>query len=252
MKNSRLDYKKYKIYLNSESHAEETIRLDSCKREPDTVKWIENLTSDSILYDIGANTGSYSLISASQKLIKKEIKSESFKNNKKISVVSIEPHPGNYISLIKNIYMNKFHELIMPLNIAVGKEDNIGFLNHWDGMPAKHPYKLIEAGSSGHQLNNTESEENRIFKPLAVQPIISLTLDMIVKLTNLIPTAIKIDVDGIEHEIIQGMKETLENDNLKTILIEVNKKEDQIKNILIKNDFKLTDICKHNNMIFER
>lgn len=64
-----LDYSKYKIYLNCESHAEKTIRIHSCKREPDTVKWIENLPPKSVLFDIGANTGSYSLIAAAQNII---------------------------------------------------------------------------------------------------------------------------------------------------------------------------------------
>mgnify|MGYP001991772396 CR=1 FL=1 len=36
------------------------------------------------------------------------------------------------------------------------------------------------------------------------------------------PSLIKIDVDGIEHLILRGAKNTLENDSLKSIFIEVN------------------------------
>ena len=253
MKELLLDYPKYKIYINGESHAEKTIRINSCKREPDTVKWIENFPNKSILFDIGSNTGAYSLIAASQNLLNtnKKLKKKSF-NSSKISVVAIEPHPGNYISLIKNIYYNNFQNIIIPLNNAISSKNEIGFLNHWDGKPARHPYELMDPGSSGHQLNNTETENNDIFKPLATQPILSLSLDKLSELMNMVPTAVKIDVDGIEVEIINGMKNILENKKLKSILIEVNNKEDLIKDTLFKKGFKLKTISNHNNMIFER
>ena len=37
-----------------------------------------------------------------------------------------------------------------------------------------------------------------------------------------IPTMIKIDVDGIEHLILAGAKETLRNPICKTVLVEIN------------------------------
>ena len=37
-----------------------------------------------------------------------------------------------------------------------------------------------------------------------------------------LPNYIKIDVDGIEHKIINGANKTLDNENLKSILIELN------------------------------
>lgn len=138
------------------------------------------------------------------------------------------------------------------MNNAICSKNEIGFLNHWDGKPAKHPYGLMDPGSSGHQLNNRESELNDNFTPLAIQPILSLSLDKLSDLMNLVPSAIKIDVDGIELEIINGMKKVLKNPKLKTILIEVNKNENLIKEILFENGFKLKLVSAHNNMIFER
>jgi len=43
-----LDYDKQDIYLYISSNAEKNIRLKSCKREPQTVDWIENLPDESV------------------------------------------------------------------------------------------------------------------------------------------------------------------------------------------------------------
>ena len=49
-----------------------------------------------------------------------------------------------------------------------------------------------------------------------------------------IPDYIKIDVDGIEHLILEGGKETLKNKKIKSILIEINENFEDQKNRLIK------------------
>ena len=38
----KLDYDKYPIYINCENETELMTRLNSCKREPDTVNWVES------------------------------------------------------------------------------------------------------------------------------------------------------------------------------------------------------------------
>ena len=38
----------------------------ACRKEPDTVRWIEEYLSEGdVFYDIGANVGAYSLVAAS-------------------------------------------------------------------------------------------------------------------------------------------------------------------------------------------
>ena len=46
-----------------------------------------------------------------------------------------------------------------------------------------------------------------------------------------LPDHIKIDVDGLEHRVVEGMSETLRHPGLKTVLIEIN--FDNPKNIAI-------------------
>ena len=54
-----------------------------------------------------------------------------------------------------------------------------------------------------------------------------------------IPDYIKIDVDGIEHLILQGGKNTLKNKKIKSVLVEVNEKfnEQKIKVNQLMNSF---------------
>src|SRR4051794_19540475 len=58
-----LDYEPASIELVGATKQERK-RRNSVRKEPFTVKWIESLPTDTVLYDIGANVGAYSLIGA--------------------------------------------------------------------------------------------------------------------------------------------------------------------------------------------
>ena len=57
------------------------------------------------------------------------------------------------------------------------------------------------------------------------------------------PQHIKIDVDGSEYKIIEGMKKTLKDKRLKSVLIEISSEDDykKIYTMFTKLDFKLKD-----------
>ena len=74
----------------------------------------------------------------------------------------------------------------------------------------------------------------------------SFNADSLVKYLNLPkPNALKIDVDGIEHLILEGAEKMLEYPELKTILIEVNEnysfQKNKIEKILNNKNWKLTN-----------
>jgi hypothetical protein len=56
-----------------------------------------------------------------------------------------------------------------------------------------------------------------------VQGAVSATLDdLVANNTMPVPTHIKIDVDGFEHKVIHGARQTLCDSSVKTLLIEIN------------------------------
>ena len=61
----QLDYSRRDIFLHIESDFEYLVRRRSCKKEPETVQWLEaSLHPGDVLYDVGANIGAYSLVAS--------------------------------------------------------------------------------------------------------------------------------------------------------------------------------------------
>ena len=57
----KMDYSEGDIFLDVSSSMEYRVRLYSCRREPETVNWIETFFEEKdVFYDIGANVGAYS------------------------------------------------------------------------------------------------------------------------------------------------------------------------------------------------
>jgi FkbM family methyltransferase len=230
----KLDYDKHPIYINCENETELNTRLNSCKREPDTVNWVESFEINSIFFDIGANIGAYSLIAASTK--------------KNIQVFAFEPHSYNFTTLVSNIYENKFSNTITPINMGVSNISLLSTLYHWDKYP------LGESGSSGHQLNNIHDHEGLEFNPIFQQSILSISIDNFIREYNIHPNYIKIDVDGIEKLIIQGMTNLIMNQNsLISILVECNGDSGIfIDNFMNCAGFKKTIHSRNNNILYTK
>jgi len=180
----RLDYDKFPVYLH------DNIRLASCRKEPGTIKWIEGFKKTDVVFDIGANVGAYSLIMAhyAQK------------------VFAVEPSVFTFGTLIKNIHTNKASNII-PLNIALSQKSEL--LNF--------AYSSVELGSSSHGLEGTVL--NEAFK----QSILAFSLDNLVDEFNIgVVHHVKLDVDGIEFEILKGARKVLGNPGFKSLSVEVN------------------------------
>ena len=61
----RLDFPDCDIWIRAESPAEKNWRARSCAKEPWTVDWLRgNVRPDEVLYDIGANVGTFALVAA--------------------------------------------------------------------------------------------------------------------------------------------------------------------------------------------
>ena len=206
-----LDYSKRKLTLVVSSQVSFQ-RLNSCKKEPETVTWIcSNLEPSGVFYDIGANTGSYSLVAAT--LLNNEGR-----------VVSFEPVPSTFIELCQNIQINGMSNSITPINIPLSEENSISKfgLNSFMGGVGMH------MGIS-KELMHSNSDQT-IFHYL----VKTQTLDSVVKEFELpLPSIMKIDVDGPEFQILKGASNVLKNNKLKSLQIEIDQVNQPISEIVL-------------------
>lgn len=166
-------------------------------KEPDTIEWIRSFGKGEVLFDIGANVGSYSLYAA-------------LRGTK---VFALEPESQNYALLNQNIHLNNLSHTVMALNIALNNQSKLGHLHIQNFVP----------GAALHNLNSNRDYNKKEFLPVFRQGVLSLTLDDLISQYDLeIPDHLKIDVDGGERSIIDGASKTLAHPKLKSVLIELN------------------------------
>jgi FkbM family methyltransferase len=196
-------------------------------KEPETLDWIDIISEGSVLWDIGANIGLYSVYAAKRRNCR---------------VFAFEPSVFNLEILARNLFLNNLQErvTIMPLALSdqLGPNQMRMTTTKWGGALSTFGKDI---GWDGHQIRNKFEF-----------PTFGLTMDQAVSLLGLpIPDYIKMDVDGIEHFILLGGPETL--NQIKSILVEVNDNfEDQAKrtcHLLEKADLKL--IAKNHSELLE-
>ncbi|MFM9002127.1 MAG: FkbM family methyltransferase [Acidimicrobiaceae bacterium] len=167
--------------------------LDVERLEPDTLSWIDEMSEGSMLWDIGANVGGYSIYAAI---------------SKETNVYAFEPSPFNLEFLARNIWLNNLEDKITVIPIALSE------------FASKAPFvmKRIEWAGSGSSFfeSETANYDNKNFK----YNTISLPADRLLEIFNIpFPNYLKLDVDGIEALILSGAKEVLSRTT--SVLVEV-------------------------------
>ncbi|WP_395043416.1 FkbM family methyltransferase [Flavobacterium sp.] len=141
------------------------------------------LRSEDTFLDIGANLGHYSLIAS---------------GISKARSIAIEPIPSTFVKLEKQININNLNQLVFPFNIGLSNEvSNLFFSSDNQDM--------------NHIVNS--NYPNAIQIPVSTIDLISL---------NETIALIKMDVEGYEKFVLNGASKTLQNTNLKAIIIELN------------------------------
>jgi FkbM family methyltransferase len=198
-------------------------------KEPETLEWIDSFNSKdkTIFWDIGANVGLYSIYNA-------------LKNNNS-NTISFEPSSSNLRVLSRNISINGLENKIkifpMPLTNIQNK-----FLQMSEG-------DFIEGGAL-NSFGEKFDFEGKEFKSEMRYCLFGTTINYLLDNNILeVPDYIKIDVDGIEHLILEGANNFLSNPKIKSLSVEINERfEDQynkVLNIMTNNNFKILH-KKHN------
>lgn len=196
-----LDCSEHEIYLHVDSKLELQNRIYSCRKEPMTVEWLKSeLCCGDVFYDVGANVGAYALFAA------KSI-------NGQAKVYAFEPSYMNFNQLCRNIILNNCQNSITPLLIPLCKKT---YLNQFH-------YENMEVGGSLHSFSRAIDYKAEKFDPKASLSIIGFSIDDLINIPGMeMPNLIKLDVDGLERDILLGGKQVLMHEGLRSLLIEIN------------------------------
>lgn len=193
----RLDYPDAEIWIRVTSNMERRFRARNCEKEPWTVQWLEeHVHPREVVYDIGANVGTFTLIAA--------IARGAF-------VVAFEPGYANFARLCENISLNECSDRVVPVPLPLA--DTNGLI--W------FVYRTVEPGESRHRIKRWKLGR-RPKGGQAEQAMCGIRLDDARAQFTLPPPAhIKLDVDGAELRVLRGAVDTLRLGRLRTLLIEV-------------------------------
>ena len=162
--------------------------------EPETIRWIRDYIKDEErLWDIGANIGFFSLCAAVRNA----------------RVYAFEPFARSFMSLVKNVELNNMQERITPCCIALADKTAHGrFYVGGEDLAYQGARNFTSEGSTPPK---GAKKEHSAF---------AVTVDSFRQTFKLPPPHhIKLDVDGLEIEILKGAKETLPH--VRSIMIEV-------------------------------
>ena len=171
-------------------------------KEPEMLIWIDGLTRGSVLWDIGANVGLYSIYAAKAR---------------NCTVCAFEPSIFNLELLARNTFLNDLSGQITVVPLPLTGEKGINKLHlttDWGGALSTFGSEAI--GHDGKPIG-----EKGIFKKVFEYQTLGVSMDDAVDMLNIpTPDYIKMDVDGIEHIILGGGQKVLKN--VKSVIIEIN------------------------------
>ena len=202
-------------------------------KEPETLEWIDSFQEKEnlIFWDIGANIGLYSIYNSLK--------------HPKSTTIAFEPSSSNLRVLTRNISINNLEKNIKVVSIPLTNKENI-FQEMNEGQ-------FVEGGAL-NSFGEKFDFEGKEFKPTMKYNLLGTTINYFLENSILdIPDYIKIDVDGIEHLILEGGDKFLNDKKVKSLSIEINEnfKEqyDKVLNLMNKYEFKLLH-KKHNDDTF--
>jgi FkbM family methyltransferase len=153
-----------------------------------------------IFWDIGSNLGIYSILCATLK--------------KKIKIVSFECSTSSLLAISKNISLNNLKDRIsiFPLGVSEKNHDFLLLKEYYSGLGSQ-----FNALGNDFDLTNTQSN-----KSTNEYKTFSLSLDNILDqgLLNF-PDFIKLDVDGLELEVLNGFKKNINDKKIKGVVMEM-------------------------------
>lgn len=166
-------------------------------KEPETLEWIDGFDQGSVIWDIGANVGVYTLYAAKAGRGK---------------ILSFEPSAANYYLLNKNVEVNRLDDRVQAYCLAFSHERRLDQLY----MPS------TVLGGALNSFSESVDWKGKSFEASFQQGMIGLSVDEFIQLFDPpFPNHIKLDVDGLEDKIVLGATQTLADPRVRSVLVEL-------------------------------
>ena len=192
-------------------------RADSFhSKEPETLSWIDGFENESVFWDVGANIGLYSIYASVSRMSK---------------TYAFEPSVFNLEVLARNIFSNAQSDRISIIPVALNNKPGVNKFRlqntDWGGALSSFEHAIDYTGAplkASFQFNT-----------------VGLTMDEVCRVFDIPPPDyLKIDVDGIEHIILEKGSYVL--NHCREILIEYSgqwmQQSNQIEASLSQHGFK--------------
>ena len=148
---------------------------------PQTKAFAHTVQVGHVFFDIGANVGYYTLLAS--KLIGNTGK-----------VVAVEPSVRNIAYLYKHVQINKLKNVSI-VSAAASNNISITIFSQSDNNAMGH---IADKGVFDIKAAST------------LIPVVTISIDELIKSTGVNPDVIKIDVEGAETDVLNGMKDLLQ------------------------------------------
>jgi FkbM family methyltransferase len=153
-------------------------------------RWVSALHEGDVVWDIGANLGLYTVSSATAV-------------GERGSIVAFEPDERNYLRLQENVQLNKLSNVRM-VRAALGESDGTARLYMNESDPWTSTLLVQRGQGSAHETVKVLQGDR-----------------CVVSQGFSTPRAVKIDVEGYEYSVLQGLQKTLALPACELILCEV-------------------------------
>ena len=200
---AKADWEKGSVYLLATNPFEE-VRTGVVAREPGTIKWLEdNLQWDDSFYDIGASTGGYSLVAA--KIMQSLPAGEGMHG----TVCAFEPFANNFAALTTNVMLNVCSEWVFAFPVFLSDLHRIAHIDVHQPL----------GGVSKHRVVSAPTEQSH--------PVLTIGGDTVRSMYQMPrPELIRINAHDQVLPILKGMKLTMKDSNIRSVMIAVDESED--------------------------
>ncbi len=165
-------------------------------KEPETLEWIDTIPPGSVMWDVGANVGLYSVYAA---------------KSRGAMVFAFEPSVFNLEWLARNIFLNQLQQQVIIVPVALSSQPG----------PSQFRMSTTQWGGALSTFGEEYGQDGKTLASLFEYQTCGMRMDDVcAQLVLHLPRYIKIDVDGIEHLILSGGSAVLKQ--AESVLVEIN------------------------------